>query len=132
MKFCLDTNICIYYLNGASQNVVERLSNAPFDDVAVPSMVVAELFYGAAKGAKRQHNFQVIDAFLSYHRIIPFNENAARFYGAIRSELEKSGSMIGSNDLVIAATAMAHDAVLVTHNTKEFSRIAQLKIEDWA
>jgi tRNA(fMet)-specific endonuclease VapC len=131
MKFCLDTNICIYYLNGTSRSVVERLGNTPFDEVAIPSMVVAELLYGVAKGTRQQYNLQIVNAFLSYHKIIAFNENAARIYGTIRSELEHSGNIIGANDLVIAATAMAHDAVLITHNTKEFSRIAQLKIDDW-
>jgi len=131
MRYCLDTDTCIYFLNNTSQNVVDRLSNTPFDDVTIPSMAVAELFFGIEKSLKRKHNSCIVNAFLSHHKIIHFEENSARIYGVLRAELEKNSSLIGGNDLVIAATAIAHDLILVTHNTKEFSRINQLRLEDW-
>jgi len=95
-------------------------------------MVAAELFYGAEKNTKREYNFKVVKNFLSLYEIVHFNESAAELYAAIRLELERRGQIIGGNDLVIAATALSNDAVLVTHNISEFSRIDCLKLEDWA
>ena len=95
-------------------------------------MVVAELFHGAEKSTKRESSYEKLALFLSPYTIIHFDVKAARIYASIRAWLERKGQIIGPNDLVIAATTMAHNAILVTHNTKEFERIDGLKVEDWA
>jgi tRNA(fMet)-specific endonuclease VapC len=132
MNYCLDTNTCIYYLNNSILNLCKRLDEIPFRDIKIPSVVVAELLYGAEKSARREYNFKIINAFLSLYKIADFDEKAASFYATIRTELERSGQRIGGNDLMIAATTLSFDATLVTHNVSEFSRINELKLEDWA
>ena len=132
MTYCLDTNTCIYHLNDSAPKLSDRLEEMPFRDIKIPSMVVAELFYGAEKSAKREYNFKVFRTFLTLYEIARFDERAAEHYAAIRAELERRGQRIGGNDLVIAATALSNDAVLVTHNIDEFSRVDGLKLEDWA
>lgn len=131
MIYCLDTNTCVYYLNDSVPNIRKRLNEKFFRDVKIPSMVAAELLYGAEKSAKRENNFKIVKTFFSLYEIIDFDEKAANLYAILRAELERSGQIIGSNDLIIAATALSFDATLVTHNVREFSRINGLKLEDW-
>ena len=131
MSYCLDTNICIFHLNKSASTVTERLKALSAEEVLIPSMVVAELLHGAEKSAKRESNLANLALFLSPYRIISFDQKAARIYASIRAALERKGQIIGPNDIVIAATTLAHNAILVTNNTKEFSRIDGLKIEDW-
>ena len=95
-------------------------------------MVAAELLYGAEKSAKREHNTQLFKTFLSIFEIIDFDEKAAQYYATIRTELEHKGLIIGGNDIIIAATTIANNGTLVTHNTGEYSRIEKLQTEDWA
>jgi tRNA(fMet)-specific endonuclease VapC len=132
MSYSLDTNTCIFHLNKSASAVTERLKMLSPDEILIPSMVVAELLYGAEKGTKRQANFENIALFLSPYKIISFDQKAASIYAYIRADIERKGQIIGSNDIVIAATTLAHNAILVTNNTKEFSRIDGLKIEDWS
>ena len=131
MTYFLDTNICIYYLNNSHPILSSKLKGIPSASIKIPSMVAAELLYGAEKSVKREHTLQLIKTFLSIFKIIDFDEKAARHYAVLRAELERKGQTIGSNDLVIAATAIAHKGILVTHNTREFSRITELTTEDW-
>jgi len=92
---------------------------------------VAELFYGAYKSMKREQNLAKIRQFIRQFKVVGFNNAAVEAYGEIRAELERKGNVIGANDFFIAATAKAHNAILVTNNTREFSRIPGLTIEDW-
>jgi len=131
MIYFLDTNICIFHLNNSRQSMSARLKNTPIDDVFIPSMVAAELLYGAEKSVKREQNLKICKSFLSIYEIVPFDENAAEHYARIRAELEREGIPIGSGDIVIAATALAHSGIVVTQNTGEFSRVNGLVIEDW-
>jgi tRNA(fMet)-specific endonuclease VapC len=131
MSYCLDTNTCIFHLNKSASTVNERLRVLSAEEVLIPSMVVAELLHGAEKSAKRESNFENLALFLSPYRIISFDQKAARFYASIRAALERKGQIIGPNDIVIAATTLAHNAILVTNDTKEFSCIDGLTIEDW-
>jgi tRNA(fMet)-specific endonuclease VapC len=103
----------------------------PTASVKIPSMVAAELLYGAEKSAKREHNLSLFKTFLSIFEIIDFDEKAAEYYAVIRAELERKGKIMGSNDLVIAATALANNGILITHNVNEFSPLKELKTEDW-
>jgi tRNA(fMet)-specific endonuclease VapC len=103
----------------------------PQNKIKIPTIVMAELYYGAAKSAKREYNLTRYDRFAALYDIIHFDNEAARVYGDIRAALESKGRIIGGNDLMIAALTLANDAVLVTNNTGEFSRVDGLIIEDW-
>ena len=131
MNCFLDTNICIYYLKNSSQKLNERLQNFPVHSIKIPSIVAAELLYGAEKSAKREYNLQLIKSFLSIFDIISFDEKAAAYYAVIRTDLERKGKIIGNNDIIIAATVITGNGILITHNVDEFSRVVNLKMEDW-
>ncbi len=131
MTYLLDTNTCIRYLNGRAPNVLQRLQALPPDEVVVCAVVKAELFYGAMKSLDPVRNLAHQQVFLSAFVSLPFDDAAAEIYGRIRAELARKGTPIGSNDLMIAAIAVAHNLTLVTHNVGEFSRIAGLRFEDW-
>ena len=132
MTYFLDTNICIYFLNDRFQNIGVKLGEISRDDVKIPSVVVAELYYGAAKSKQRDSNIARFSRFVSVYDIMPFDYHAAQVYGDIRYQLESQGKPIGWNDLMIAAIVLANRGVLVTHNIGEFSRINGLVLEDWA
>ncbi len=129
--YLLDTNICIAILNGTSTGVVQRLKQTPRSNVYLCPIVKAELYYGAHKSTRRGQNLALLERFFSEFEILLFNDRGAEIYGSIRAVLAKKGTPIGPNDLIIAATALAYDAVLITHNIREFSRVPDLKIEDW-
>jgi len=131
MKYYLDTNICIYFLKGKYESIRNRLQKSHPDEIKICSIVKAELLYGAEKSNKREDNLRKVSDFLFPFEIVAFDDNATKTYAKIRSELEKSGKIIGPNDLLIASTVLEHDGVLVTHNSKEFERVKNLHIEDW-
>lgn len=129
--FHLDTHACVEVLNGTSEALVLRLREHAASEIALSAVVRAELLYGARRSQRVSENLNLLRRFSAPFRIIPFDDRCAEHYGMIRAELEGQGRVIGPNDLLIAATARAHDAVLVTSNTDEFSRVAGLAIEDW-
>ena len=131
MRYLLDTNTCIRYLNGRAPAVRLRLAAVRRDDDAICSPVKAELFYGAARSQDPLRSLQRQLAFLEPFVSLPFDDHAATLYGRIRADLATRGTPIGANDLLIAAIALAHDITLVTHNTDEFSRVGGLPLEDW-
>ena len=131
MTYLLDTNACIRYLNRRSVGVRRRLQALKPQDVAVCSVVKAELFYGAMRTNNPQKTLAKQQKFLSQFVSLPFDDRAAEVYGKIRAELAAKGTPIGPNDLMIAAIAIVHNVTLVTHNTREFSRVNGLRIEDW-
>ena len=131
MIYFFDTNICVYYLNAKSLPLIEKIESIDLEKIAIPSVTAAELYYGAAKSVKRDYNLSRYKAFLSIFDSITFDHSAARIYGDIRAALEAKGQTIGGNDLMIAASALANEAVLVINNTGEFSRVDGLVLEDW-
>lgn len=132
MKYLLDTNTCVRYLNGRSQAVFDRLDLMPDDsDVVVCSVVKAELFFGAMQSHDPSKTLAGQQTFLSRFVSLAFDDMAAEHYGRIRADLARRGTPIGPNDLLIASIALAHGLILVTHNTREFGRITDLQIEDW-
>jgi len=131
MRYFLDTNICIYALKNKFPRIKEIIETLSPLDIAIPSMVKAELFYGALKSAKKNKVISSLEKFLSPFEIIPFGDKEIMTYARIRANLEKDGNIIGPNDLIIAATALSHGATLVTHNKNEFERVEDLVIEDW-
>lgn len=131
MKYLLDTNTCIRYLNQRSENVIRRMSVESPDDIVVCSVTRAELIFGAMKSNNPEKTRERQRQFLEQLVSISFDDNAAEHYGRIRAHLEFAGTPIGPNDLLIAAIALTHDLILVTHNTREFRRVTGLRIEDW-
>ena len=131
MRYLLDSNTCIRFLNQRSSLVVDRLTETPDEDIFVCSIVKAEMFYGSQKSLRRERNLAVQRAFFSRYVSLPFDDVAADQYALIRADLEGRGQVIGANDLLIAAVARAHDLTLVTHNMAEFSRVGGLLLEDW-
>lgn len=131
MIYFLDTNICIFHLNNSIQGMSARLKRTPIEDIRIPSIVAAELLYAAEKSVKREQNLKIFRAFLSIYEIVPFDEAAAGHYARVRAELEHNGALIGGNDIVAAAIALAHNGIVVTNNIAEFSRVNGLMTEDW-
>jgi tRNA(fMet)-specific endonuclease VapC len=131
MTFFLDTDICVFALRGDYPSILQEIQKRTPDKIKIPSIVAAELLVGARKSAASLTAQKAVETFLSPYDIVPFDLAAADAYAAIRSELEEDGVCIGPNDLIIAATALAGRATLVTHNTKEFSRVPGLALQDW-
>ena len=131
MIYLLDTNACIVYLNRRNSGVMRRLQSLSPKDIAVCSVVKAELFYGANRSNNPQRTLALQQRFLNNFVSLPFDDKPAIAYSQIRADLAAMGTPIGPYDLQIAAIALANNLILVTHNTREFSRITGLKIEDW-
>ena len=129
MRYLLDTNVWTHYLKFAAP-VEDRLRQTPARDIAVCSVVWAELLHGARKYGRREERVAKVERTLSPFRSLPFDDAAARHYAEIRDDLETRGAIIGPNDLLIAAIALANDLTLVTSD-REFSRIEGLRTEDW-
>ena len=131
MPFLLDTNICIGILTGRSAKAIERLRQLAPTEVRACSVVRAELQFGARNSSRVEANLSLLETFLSPFTSVAFDDDAANYYGRIRADLHRAGELIGPNDLLIAAVALANDLVLVTHNVKEFGRVPGLRWEDW-
>lgn len=131
MSWFLDTNICIYALKGKFPPIARNLSRHVPEDIKIPSLVYAELMLGAHKSQQREKTREIVRAFLAPFEVVPFCEKAAEIYAEVRGDLEQAGKVVGPNDLVIAATVLAQNGRLVTHDTREFSRVPHLKLESW-
>lgn len=129
--FLLDTNACIQILNNASPLLISRLRSHHPSQIRLSSVVKAELLYGARKSERSAHNLRVLERLFAQFRSLAFDDACSHQYGVIRAELERVGRPIGPYDMMIAATAIVADLTLVTHNTSEFSRVADLKLMDW-
>jgi len=132
MTYLLDTNACVHSLRRRGNRLVrQRLGSRLPGDIVLCSVVVAELFFGAEGSSNPVGGRQQAEAFAAAYRSLPFEDAAARVYARIRHNLESRGLPIGENDYMIAAITLANNLILVTHNTKEFSRVPGLVIEDW-
>jgi tRNA(fMet)-specific endonuclease VapC len=132
MRYLIDTNIIIFALKNAASVSAHRLRSTLISDQCVCSVVEAELFHGARKydvPAQRETHLQ---GFLAPYQSLAFDSLAARHYALIRHDLERRGCIIGNNDLMIAAIAMANNLTVVTNNVDEFSRVQGLRVEDWS
>lgn len=127
--FALDTNTVIYYFKGVG-GVAERLLTTPRRDVALPGIVVYELERGVLRSESPKRRAQ-FTAFLDAFAILPLGRTEAEAAAQISGTLERRGLPIGPLDVLIAGTALAHGATLVTRNFREFSRVEGLKLEDW-
>jgi tRNA(fMet)-specific endonuclease VapC len=128
----LDTNTCVEYLRlGQASNIAAKLAAAGPGSIALCSVVIAELLYGAHRSAHKSQTLRQVEAFCRPLPSLAFDDRAAAEYGRIRSHLADLGTPIGPNDLMIASIALANELTLVTHNTGEFSRVPGLQLEDW-
>ena len=129
--YLLDTNHCIYLINGKYPEIARRLARQKTGSIALSSITTSELWYGVENSARREQNRAALAKFLLPLEVLPYDEDASQAYGKLRAFLEKSGRGVGSMDLLIAAHALSLSATLVTHNRKEFQRLPGLKVEDW-
>jgi len=131
MKFLLDTNICIRYINGRAPQIHAHMRSIADADIAISTVTKGEMYAGSARSQTPQRSRAKQDAFFIRFASLPFDEAAADEFGRIRAHLESNGTPIGPYDMQIAAVAVVHELIVVTHNTKEFGRIPWLKLEDW-
>lgn len=131
MTYCLDTNTCIYFLKGESQQIRKKLSGLTPSQIKIPSIVKAELLLGALKSKDKKRNQSAVLSFLDTFEILSFGNKESTVYAEIRNELESKGKPIGPNDLLIASIVLSHNSVLVTNNEREFRRVGNLRIENW-
>jgi len=129
--YYIDSNTYIYFDKNVSQNLTSKLLSVDTVNIKIPSIVAAELRLGVEKSSKKDFNSGRLEQFLSLYEIIPFDDEASKCYAEIRATLERSGNIIGPNDLIIAATVLSNNGILITRNTNEFSRVNNLKLENW-
>ena len=131
-RYMLDTNIIAYAKNNRPPSVLETLLKHDPTEICISAITMAELDFGVFNSSDPQKNRMALLLFLSGITVLPFDKAASLEYGSIRHYLKTNGIIIGGNDMLIAAHARSMDITLVTHNTREFSRVPGLKIEDWA
>jgi tRNA(fMet)-specific endonuclease VapC len=130
-RFMLDTDISSYIMKRSSAPVLDRLRETAVAEVCVSVITKAELLYGVELSPRPEKDRAALEAFLLRVETLKFQDIAAAHYAAIRANLKRRGQLIGANDLLIAAHARSLDLVLVTNNTDEFSRVTDLKLENW-
>jgi tRNA(fMet)-specific endonuclease VapC len=131
LRYLLDTHICIYIAKEKPPSVAARFKKLSVGEVGMSVITYGELLYGANKS---HHPTQALLVLKDLAALIPplaMPEQAAKFYGDVRSVLEKTGKLIGNNDLWIAAHALSLDLMVVSNNVKEFSRVKNIKLENW-
>jgi tRNA(fMet)-specific endonuclease VapC len=131
LRYMLDTVICSYVMKRSNDLLLKRLQRVPVSDVCVSVITKSELLYGVEVSPRRRQDETALNAFLNYVEVLDFPDQASSHYAQIRAHLKKVGTMIGGNDLLIAAHARSLGLTLVTHNTREFGRVPRLAAEDW-
>ncbi len=130
--YMLDTNICIYAIKNKPEQVLQRLQENLSKGLCISAITLAELEHGVEKSANPEKNQMALIQFLSILDILPFDDLAATEYGNICAHLQKQGTPIGTMDMLIAGHARAENLILVTNNVREFKRVPNLCIENWA
>jgi len=131
-KYLLDTDICIYIAKNRPQQVRKRMEQCEPGDLAMSVITCGELYLGAQKSVRQTEAFRTLRQLTDAIAVLDLDESVSRNYGVIRANLERQGTIIGANDLWIAAHAKTNDLILVTNNTREYTRIEQLTVENWA
>jgi tRNA(fMet)-specific endonuclease VapC len=130
MKYIIDTDILIYFLKH-DKKIVKRLSRISHDDICTTIVNYTELLFGAYNSVKVEQNLKKFKSFLKTINIVNFDKTAAEHFARLKANLKKEGNLIADMDLMIASICMANNLVLVTNNTKHFSRIENLATENW-
>ncbi|MCG8087039.1 MAG: type II toxin-antitoxin system VapC family toxin [Candidatus Thiodiazotropha taylori] len=128
--YVIDTNTLIYFFKGMGSVPSKFLEVSP-KDIGIPSVVLYELEYGIAKSTSPRKRQAQLKELCSLVKILPFDNEAAKLSASVRAGLEKKGTPIGPHDVLIAGTALSNKGILVTNNTKEFSRVPKLKLDNW-
>lgn len=126
LKYLLDTDICIYIAKHNPPAVRERFARHGADELAMSVITYGELRHGAEKSQSREKSLTILERLIGSIQILPLPADAGTLYGKIRATLERSGQLIGNNDLWIAAHAKSAELILVSNNEREFSRVAGL------
>jgi len=129
--YLLDTNICIYAIKNKPYHVLETIKERSKYGIYISSLTIAELEYGIQNSKKIEENRIALLKYMSLFNILCFNDMDAIPYGRLKAKLRKDGNIIGPIDMLLAAQALSKDLIFVTNNTKEFSRIENLKLENW-
>ena len=130
LKYLLDTNIVIYVLKRRPKEVLE-IFNRNASRMAISSITLSELIFGAEKSLNVDKNLEAIEEFVSHLDVLPYDAKASQHYGQIKAALEKRGEIIGENDIHIAAHAISQGLILVTNNLRGFKRVPNLALENW-
>lgn len=130
LKYLLDTNIVIYVLKRRPIEVL-KIFNTNASRMAISSITLSELMYGAEKSSNAAQNLEAVEEFISHLEVIPYDAKASQHYGQIKATLERKGEIIGENDIHIAAHAISQGLILVTNNLREFKRVSNLALENW-
>ncbi len=131
LQFLLDTNICIYIAKQKPLSVLHKFEQLVVGQVAMSTITYGELLFGAQKSHHPRLAIKALEDLTGLIPALPIPIETGKYYGEIRSKLEKKGTPIGNNDLWIAAHALSLGVVLVTNNVKEFRRIPHLKVDNW-
>lgn len=131
MKYMLDTSIVIYVIKHKPESVLQKFQSLEPSDFCISSITLAEIEYGISKSSRPDRNRFAFDMFISGIDILSFDDAAASEYGPIRAGLERKGTPIGPNDMLIAAHAKSLGFTIVTNNVREFERVEGLKVENW-
>jgi len=130
-RYMLDTDTCSYVMKRSSDALLKGLRKTSVSDVCISVITKSELQHGVEISPRRQQDEAALEAFLRYVEVLDFTNEAAPHYAQIRAYLRARGTMIGANDLLIAAHARSLGLTLVTNNTREFRRVPKLMIENW-
>jgi tRNA(fMet)-specific endonuclease VapC len=131
-RYMLDTDTCSYIMKRSSPSILKRLQKIGIDDLCISVITKSELLFGVEVSPRRQQDEVALAEFLRHVEVLDFPDAASADYAKIRADLKSRGAMIGANDLFIAAHARSMGLTLVTNNTSEFTRVRNLKIENWA
>jgi len=131
VKYLLNSDICIYLINGKSGKILKRMTAKDPNEVCISSVTLFELTYGVEKSRQVERNKLALAHFCASLNILAFDDRAAQEAGVVRADLEKVGKTIGAYDVMIGAHARSIGATVVTNNTKEFKHIQSLKVENW-
>ena len=130
-RYMLDTDTCSYIMRRSPESVIKKLAKVPVSDVCISVITKSELLYGVEVSPKRRQDEAALAAFLPYVEVLDFPDIASPHYAKIRADLKARGTMIGANDLLIAAHARSLSLTLVTNNTRELRRVRNLFIDNW-
>jgi tRNA(fMet)-specific endonuclease VapC len=130
-RYMLDTDTCSYIMKRSNDAVLKRLQKIPVSDVCISVVTKSQLLFGVEVSPRRRQDESALNAFLQYVEVLDFPDAASPHYVKIRAHLKTLSTMIGANDLFIAAHARSLGVTLVTNNTREFGRVPKLNIENW-
>lgn len=131
IKYLLDTDIVIYWLKGDYPRINHKIKTIETEYVSISTITAAELYFGAYNSSQREENISLIDELVPEIQLVAFDEKAGKVFGEIKAELKRGGNIISDSDLFIASVAVSNDMILVSNNERHFSRISELRLENW-